>query len=46
MQTQKNNKKTKFGINCEICDKGVTIVDKKNKLWICRDCDAKYPTWQ
>lgn len=38
-------------ISCDICEKWVTIVNKKydeksKKIWICNDCNEKYPIWK
>lgn len=39
-----------YSIACDICDKNVTIVNKKKKdnktIWTCNDCDSKYPRWK
>ena len=36
-------------INCNICDKWVTIINRKQEkekpIWVCNDCSDKYPRW-
>lgn len=38
------------GINCGICQKNVTIVNRQEQnnktIWACNDCDAKHQRWK
>ena len=38
-------------ISCDICDNWVTMVSKQDgegagSIWVCRDCDEKYPRYK
>ena len=28
---------------CELCDTEVTVISKHEGIWVCKECDEKYP---
>ena len=38
--------KVKHNISCDICDEWVTVVNKQDGIWVCKECDEKYPKYK
>ena len=30
-------------MSCELCDEWVTIASKQDGIWVCKECDKRFP---